>query len=94
MIYKQQCAIINLLARISGPSFRFPFLPMPPKLVYMWLIPPKVVVYMSRVCVYTAPDGAHLVHALEELDIVCLSREVAKGVLHHVEPQQLHMTHR
>jgi hypothetical protein len=60
----------------------------------MWDIPPHVVVYMSRVCVNAAPYGPHLVHALEEFDIVCLSREVAKGTLHRTELEQLHMAHR
>jgi hypothetical protein len=44
--------------------------------------------------IYTAPHGAHVVHALEELDVILLLREVAKGILHGAEPEHLHMAHR
>jgi len=78
----------------SWASLRLPRVPLPPELVYVRRVPPEIVVYMTWMCINATPDGAHLVHPLEELDIVCFSAEVSKGVLHGVELQQLHVTHR
>ena len=69
--------------------------PLPPKLVCVrYHVPPQVIVYVAGVCVNATPHRAHVVHALVKLDIVGLSTEIAKGVAHGAEFEQLHVAHR
>lgn len=60
----------------------------------MRYVPPEVVVYMTWMSIYTAPNRPQVVHPLEELYIVCFQGEESKGVLHGVEMQQLGVTDR